>query len=88
MPTIYEHEIPNRRVITFARVRINEISKQIHQLQLEREIMEMIDDKFNPLVCQTCHGEGHIMKVIEGNECDGPRMHSCKDCNGKGEITQ
>lgn len=86
MPTIYEHQRPKRRIINFTYARTKEIDKQIEQLQLERDLMQEILDKYEPLVCQDCLGEGSIMKPIEGCECDGPRLHQCETCKGTGEL--
>lgn len=86
MPEIYEHQIPYRRMINFADVRIREINKQLKQLQLEKQLMQMIFEKFEPLVCPDCMGEGHIMKPIPGCEIDGPRLHHCETCDGKGIL--
>lgn len=85
MTYIYEHEIPERRMLNFAHVRQNEIDEQIKQLQMERELMQMILDKFDTTVCPACKGAGHIMKPIPGCECDGPRMHKCEKCGGVGK---
>ena len=85
MPIIYKHVIPERRILNFAYIRQKEIDEQVEQLQLERELMQMILDKFDTCVCPDCKGAGHIMKPIPGCECDGPRMHTCEACQGKGK---
>lgn len=85
MPTIYSHQKPNNRILDWAYNRQHEIDKLIEQLQLERDLMQMILDKFDPLVCPTCKGSGHVMRPIPGCEYDGPRMHKCDTCNGTGE---
>jgi len=86
MPEIYEHQIPHRRMLNFAYGRICEIDEQVKQLQLEKELMQTILEKFEPLVCPDCMGDGHIMKPIKGCELDGPRLHHCETCDGKGVV--
>lgn len=87
MPKIYKHQQPNRRVIVFARARQAEIENEIEQLQLEHELMQKILNEFEPSVCPACKGEGSVMRLIEGCECDGPRQHTCEKCNGTGKPT-
>jgi len=87
MPHIYKHEIPERRMLNFAYARKKEINEQIEQLEMERDLMQMIMDKFDPDVCQKCKGAGHTMKPIPGCEYEGPRMHKCERCRGTGKET-
>lgn len=86
MSQIYEHQILERQILEFASGRIDEIDFQIEQLQLEKVLMADILDTYKLRVCPDCLGEGHIMKPIPGCECDGPRMHACEVCKGKGKI--
>ena len=86
MPTIYEHQIPERRMLNFANKRQKEIDEQISQLKLERELMQMILDKFDPDVCSVCKGEQTVMRLRSGDDAmDGLRMHKCEICNGTGK---
>lgn len=84
--TIFEQFNMPKRVIRYAGCRIVDIDEQIKQLTLERELMETIVTRFEVDVCPHCYGNGHIMKPIEGCECDGPRMHPCEECNRTGLI--
>ena len=86
IPSIYSHQKPNNRVINFAYNRQLEIKNEREQLDLEYELMQMIIDQFKTLVCRGCYGAGTVMRVIEGCECDGPRLHTCDRCGGTGEL--
>lgn len=85
MPIIYQHQSLALRTLGYAQQRINEIDELVKQLSLERGVMAGIIEAFDPLVCPTCHGHGHVMRYIEGCECDGPRQHKCDRCNGTGK---
>ena len=81
MATIYRYMKPEARAIDYPGRRISEIDEQISQLTLEREMMVDIRNLYSALVCRMCAGQGHIMKPVEGCECDGPRMHPCPACS-------
>jgi len=83
---IFEQFNMSKRIIRYAAFRIKDIDEQTKQLKLEKELMETIISRFETDVCPDCRGDGHIMKPIEGCECDGPRMHSCETCNRTGLI--
>ena len=85
MPEFYEHQKPNERVLYVAQVRLKEIKDRIEQLRVEEKTWKTIIKRFEPLVCPDCAGEGHVMKLIKGCECDGPRMHTCDTCGGSGK---
>lgn len=89
MPEIYSHMNPIRRITHFARCRIKEINDQIKQLEMERQIMATTAERFEKELCPDCHGDGHIMKLREGDDPqDGPRMHTCESCKGTGYLPE
>lgn len=85
MPAIYAHHKPNYRLLHFALSRKSEIKKEVEQLQLEDGLMDQIVAMVKRKACPSCGGECTIMAPIPGCECDGPRMHTCPQCNGSGD---
>jgi len=73
---------PHYEVLCFSGSRVKEIDREIDRLKNEKAIHEKIIAQFEPLVCQTCYGEGYVMRPVKGCECDGPRMHVCHTCSG------
>lgn len=88
MATLYRHMTPEARTIDYAAQRMREIDNQIEQLNLERAMFSSIRTTYSAMVCLTCAGQGHIMKTLEGCECDGPRQHPCPSCQGAGDNTR
>ena len=84
-PEIFSYQRPNLQILNYAAGRMDIIKKEIEQLNLEYAMLERIIAVVEPLVCATCFDAGHVMRLIAGNECDGPRMHECPECKRKGK---
>jgi len=85
MTEIYKHESQNRRILSYVANRMSEIDKAIEQMQMEKDLLGKILDTFKTQVCIYCCGASYIMEYEAGCEVDGPRMHTCVQCNGSGE---
>ncbi len=85
MANVYTYLKPNARMLSWANQRRYEIKKQIEALKEEDGLMAELEAKYKTLNCQTCYGEGTVMRLIEGCESDGPRSHKCDTCGGTGD---
>jgi hypothetical protein len=82
---VFTYLKPNARMLSWASQRRYELQKQIEAFKEEDGLMAELEAKYKTLNCPACYGEGTVMRLIKGCECDGPRSHQCDACGGTGE---
>lgn len=85
MASVYTYLKPNARALSWLEQRRYELRKQIEALEQEHALMTDMAKLYAARNCKVCGGEGTVMRLIEGCECDGPRSHKCEACKGTGE---